>query len=228
MTKTPLSAALLLALAAQADDAAIKKHLSDFGVENIEISASPVKGLRQVVSDQGMFYASEDGQFFLQGSLVQMTEQGPVDLTYQPLLGKVDKEAEHMAVFKAENEKHVVNVFFDITCHYCKVMYKETPEYNKLGITVRYLAFPRNGLASKTARQMETIWQAEDRKAALDAAEKGKVPDKETRVEIVERHYNLGAQLGIQGTPAIFTGKGQLISGYLPAKELLERLEGEG
>ena len=90
---------------------------------------------------------------------------------------------------------------------------------------MRYLAFPRHGLASKTARQMETIWQSADRKTALDAAEKGQVPDKETRIDIVKRHYAIGDMLGIQGTPAILTDKGELISGYLPAKELLERLE---
>ena len=154
-----------------------------------------------------------------------MTDNGPLDLSYRPLLGKVDAESADMVVFKAKDEKHVVNVFFDITCHYCKVMYKENQQYNDLGITVRYLAFPRHGLASKTARQMETIWQSADRKTALDAAEKGQVPDKETRIDIVKRHYAIGDMLGIQGTPAILTDKGELISGYLPAKELLERLE---
>ena len=54
-----------------------------------------------------------------------MTDNGPLDLSYRPLLGKVDAESADMVVFKAKDEKHVVNVFFDITCHYCKVMYKE-------------------------------------------------------------------------------------------------------
>ena len=224
----PVFAALaVFSAAAVADDAKIIARLENFGVNNIEVSASPVPGLRQVISDQGAFYASEDGQFFLQGSLVQMTDAGPVDLTYQPFVAKVDALEKEMVVFKAENEKHVVNVFFDITCHYCKVMFKENQKYNDLGITVRYLAFPRNGLASKTARQMESVWQSDDRKAALTQAEAGKLPEKESRVDIVARHYQLGAQLGIQGTPAIFTDKGELISGYLPAKELLARLQGD-
>lgn len=223
--KKTLALLAALALTSHADDAKIKANLEKFGVQNIDISASPMAGIRQVTSDQGIFYASEDGQFYLQGSLVQLTDQGPIDLTYQPLLSKVNAESDTMIVFKAPNEQHVVNVFFDITCHYCKVMYKENKKYNDLGITVRYLAFPRNGLASKSARQMETIWQSDDRKAALDAAEKGQTPDKETRVNIVKRHYDLGAQLGIQGTPAIFTDKGQLISGYLPADDLFDRLE---
>lgn len=225
--KPILAALAVLSATALADDAAIRGQLQKFGLQHIEITDSPVPGLRQVMSEQGAFLATVDGQYFIQGSLVQMTDKGPVDLTLRPFLAKIDAQADHMVTFKAENEKHVVNVFFDITCHYCKVMFKETKEYNDLGITVRYLAFPRNGLASKTARQMETIWQAEDRKAALIAAEEGKLPEKETRVDIVKTHYELGAQIGIAGTPAMVTSGGELIGGYLPAKELLARLQGD-
>ncbi|MDO5091026.1 MAG: bifunctional protein-disulfide isomerase/oxidoreductase DsbC [Cardiobacteriaceae bacterium] len=224
----PMFAALaLLSAATFADDAAIRQQLAKFGMQQIEITDSPVPGLRQVVSDQGAFLATPDGQFFLQGSLVQMTDKGPVDLTLRPFLAKIDAQAEHAITFKAENEKHVVNVFFDITCHYCKVMFKENQAYNDLGITLRYLAFPRNGLASQSARQMETIWQSEDRKAALTAAEAGKLPEKETRVDIVKTHYELGAQIGIAGTPAMVTSGGELIGGYLPPQALLARLNGQ-
>lgn len=218
-------AAITLSAAAFADDNKIMQRLKNFGVGNIEISAAPIAGLRQVISDQGLFYASADGEYFLQGSLVQMTDNGPVDLTFRPFVKKLDDMEAHMVTFKAADEKHVVNVFFDVSCHYCKVMFKENKAYNDLGITVRYLAFPRNGLASKTARQMETIWQSEDRKAALTAAEEGRLPEKETRIDIVKQHYELGEMIGIQGTPAILTGGGELISGYLPPKELLARLE---
>ena len=217
--------ALALIGAAQADDAKIRARLETVGVTDITISDAPIAGLRQVMSDQGAFYASADGNYFLQGSLVQMTDDGPQDLTYQPYLERINAQTADMIVYPAKDEKHVVNVFFDITCHYCKVMYQENQGYNDLGITVRYLAFPRNGLASKTARQMESIWQAEDRHAALAAAENGTAPEKETRVDIVEKQYDLGVMLGIQGTPAILSDKGQLISGYLPPEELFARLE---
>ena len=47
MKKSILLTLLTLAAAAQADDAVISKKLHDFGLKQVEISASPVKGLRR-------------------------------------------------------------------------------------------------------------------------------------------------------------------------------------
>ena len=57
-----------------------------------------------------------------------------------------------MIVYPAKNEKHVVTVFIDISCHYCHLLHQQIKEYNELGITVRYLAFPRAGLNSQNCR----------------------------------------------------------------------------
>lgn len=67
-----------------------------------------------------------------------------------------------MIVYPAEKEKYVITVFMDITCHYCHLLHQKIKEYNELGITVRYLAFPRAGLNSNTAKQMEAIWTSRD------------------------------------------------------------------
>ena len=58
-----------------------------------------------------------------------------------------------MIVYPAKNEKHVVTVFMDITCHYCHLLHQQLKEYNDLGIAVRYLAFPRAGMNNQTAKQ---------------------------------------------------------------------------
>ena len=42
----------------------------------------------------------------------------------------------------------------------------------------------------------------------------------------VEKHYRLGREIGVTGTPAIITSNGQLIPGYVPAIDLLGRLQG--
>lgn len=44
-------------------------------------------------------------------------------------------------MYPAKNEKYVV-VVMD-SCHYLHLLHQQVSEYNKLGITVRYLAFPR-------------------------------------------------------------------------------------
>jgi thiol:disulfide interchange protein DsbC len=41
----------------------------------------------------------------------------------------------------------------------------------------------------------------------------------------VEKHFNIGQLLQVQGTPTIISDKGEIIVGYLPAEALKARLE---
>ena len=97
-------------------------------------------------------------------------------------------------------------------------------EYNDLGITVRYLAFPRAGM-NETARQMEAIWTSKDPVFALNEAEKGNLAKELKTPNIVKRHYDLGVQLGVQGTPSIVTSTGEVLGGYLKPHDLLAVLQ---
>lgn len=67
----------------------------------------------------------------------------PVNVTNQLLLGKLNALSNEMIVYKAPKEQHVITVFTDITCGYCHKLHEQMSDYNALGITVRYLAFPR-------------------------------------------------------------------------------------
>lgn len=216
--------AALLVSVATADDQDIENTLKSFGVTNLHISDSPVSGLRTVVSDQGVFYASEDGQYFLQGSLVQITPNGPVDLSNQPLMSKLESMQPEMIVFPAKEQKYVVNVFTDITCQYCSKLHKDMQAYNDRGITIRYLAFPRAGGSSKVANQMESIWTATDKNAAFNEAEQGKKFDGKTS-NIVKKQYELGNQFNVSGTPALVLENGVMIPGYISPDELLAILK---
>ena len=104
-------------------------------------------------------------------------------------------------------------------------MHEQLKEYNDLGITVRYLGFPRNGMDSKAAKQMEAIFTSKDPVFALNEAENGNLPKELKEAAVVKKHYELGGQFGVQGTPTIITSSGEVIGGYLPPKELLEALE---
>ena len=42
----------------------------------------------------------------------------------------------------------------------------------------------------------------------------------------VAKHYARGQKIGITGTPAIVTSSGELLPGYYPPNELLEKLKG--
>lgn len=207
-----------------ADDTTIINSLKKLGVEQIEVKSSPIKGMKTVITEQGILYASEDGKYVLQGKLFELTDKGPIDVSAKSLMSVLESYKNDMIVYPAKNEKHIVTVFMDITCHYCHKLHEEMKGYNDLGITVRYLAFPRRGM-DKTAQQMESIFTAKDKVQALNDAEKGKLPTELKTPQIVKKHYDLGVQFGVRGTPAIVTSSGELIGGYLPPKDLLAALE---
>ena len=152
--KKLLTALLITASAtAMASDAEIKSKLQALGAKNIEVKDSPVKGLKTAVTDQGILYVSENGQYVLQGKMYELTNKGPVDVAGKLLADKVNALKNEMIIYPAKNEKYVVTVFMDITCHYCHILHQQVKEYNDLGITVRSLAFPR-GRMNGTARQI--------------------------------------------------------------------------
>lgn len=210
---------------AMADDATIKAKLQVLGAKSVEVKVSPVAGVKTAVTDEGIIYVTEDGKYVFQGKLYELTNKGPVDVAGKLLMDKLNSYKNEMIVYPAKNEKHVVTVFMDITCHYCHLLHQQVKEYNDLGITVRYLAFPRAGVKSETAKQMEAIWTAKDPAFALNEAEKGNLPKEAKTPNIVKKQYELGVQFGVNGTPSIVTSTGEMIGGYLKPADLLAALE---
>lgn len=206
-----------------ASDADLKKQLEKMGATNVSISPSALPNFRTAITDQGVLQISDNGRFVIQGQVFELKNGKAVDITNNALLAELDALKGEMIVFPAKNEKHVVTVFMDITCHYCRVLHSKMQEYNDLGITIRYLAFPRAGM-NKTAEQMEAIWTADDKQFALNEADKGNLPKSLKKPNIVKKHYDLGVKFGVNGTPNMVTKDGELIRGYVEPKELLAML----
>ncbi|MNC20189.1 Thiol:disulfide interchange protein DsbC precursor [compost metagenome] len=181
--------------------------------------------MKTVLTDSGVLYVTEDGKHFIQGPLYDVSGAQPINVTNKLLVGKLSALEKEMIVYKAPQEKHVITVFTDITCGYCHKLHEEMKDYNALGITVRYLAFPRQGLQSQTENDMKGIWCAKDPKKAFDAAMKGETVTGGTCDMNIANHYNLGVLFGIQGTPAIVLSNGTVIPGYQGPKEMKQMLD---
>lgn len=213
-----------LACSAFADDASLKKQLEKMGATNVVISPSALPNFKTAVTDQGVLQISENGRFVIQGQVFELKEGKAIDITNNALLAELNTLENEMIIYPAKNEKHVVTVFMDITCHYCHILHSKLKEYNELGITIRYLAFPRGGMNTKTAKQMEAIWTADDKVFALNESEKGNLPKEQKTPKIVKKHYELGLKFGVNGTPNMVTKEGELIRGYVEPKELAAML----
>lgn len=193
---------------AHADDAAIRQSLAKLGVQSTEIQASPVAGMKTVLTHSGVLYVTDDGKHIIQGPMYDVSGAHPVNVTNKLLMSQLNALEKEMIVYKAPDEKHVITVFTDITCGYCHKLHEEMKDYNALGITVRYLAFPRQGLESQAEQDMKSIWCAKDKNKAFDDAMAGKgVKPASCDVNIAD-HYALGVQLGVSGTPAIVLSNG--------------------
>jgi len=222
MKKSLMMFTLLAAFssAVQADDAAIKQTLAKLGVQSTEIQPSPISGMKTVLTNSGVLYVTEDGKHMIQGPLYDVSGAQPINTTNSMLMTHLNALEKEMIVYKAANEKHVITVFTDITCGYCHKLHEQMADYNALGITVRYLAFPRQGMQSEAADNMKAIWCAKDRNKAFDDAMAGKgVKAASCDIDIADQ-YALGVQFGVSGTPAIVLSNGYVVPGYQGPQEM--------
>lgn len=224
--------AVLTVNSVRADEAAIKKALNEFmpGAQVESIAPSEIKGLFEVVSGGNIFYASEDGRYLLQGQMFDAVEKK--NITENKLAG-VRKQAleqvgeKNMIIFKPAAGKHVVSIFTDIDCGYCRKLHSEIDQYMAQGISVRYLFFPRAGKGSESYSKAVSVWCAADRQKALTTAKKGESLETKNCDNPVDQHMALGEAFGMNGTPMIVTEKGNILPGYVPAAQLAKILAKE-
>ena len=205
--------------------ATITRTFPDIEITNIK--KSPVTGLFEVLLGPEVLYATADGRYILQGDLIDMKQKRNLSEEQRSharenLLGSIS--ADEYIEYSPVEHKHTVYVFTDIDCGFCRKLHRDMPELNKRGIAVRYLAFPRAGINSTTFKQMESVWCAVDRNKAMNEAKQGMKVSKKTCANPVARQLALGQDIGVRGTPAIFSEQGQSISGYVPPDKLLKIL----
>lgn len=193
------------------------------GVQLDSVKASPIPGLYEVMVGSNILYVSDDGNYMVQGSLIDIPNQKNLTEAQQAVtrLAALEKIGTHrMIVFKPKIQSHYVYVFTDIDCGYCRKLHSEIDQYLKEGIEVRYLFFPRAGEGSESYFKAVSVWCAKNRNEALTRAKKGDPLDKKECDNPVKEHLALGNAFGASGTPMIVTDKGEIIPGYVPAPKL--------
>tara|TARA_B100000925_G_scaffold271434_1_gene234619 strand:- start:2676 stop:3380 length:705 start_codon:yes stop_codon:yes gene_type:complete len=181
------------------------------------------------VANNQILYVSKDFKYVIAGEVIEIGDSNISSMNdqYQKkfITQVISSISEDETIkFQSKEVKHELFVFTDVSCSYCRLFHSEIDEYLELGITVKYLAFPRDGLESNIADEMEKVWCNEDRKLALTALKKGKSVKNEVCTNPVEEHYRKGALIGITGTPALILEDGTKLSGYIPASELIKIL----
>jgi thiol:disulfide interchange protein DsbC len=193
-------------------------------------SAAPMPGMIAVqLSDGDTLYATNDGRYLIAGdlyevgdALVNLTEKAR-DAQRKQLIAAVAPG--DMAIFPAQGQtKAVITVFTDVDCGFCRKLHLEVPQMNKMGVEVRYLAYPRAGVGSPSYDKLVTAWCSSNRQDAITRMKRGEELPPKTCDNPVAREYELGHLAGLKGTPSIVLEDGRMLGGYLSAEELGEML----
>jgi thiol:disulfide interchange protein DsbC len=235
MNQLLLAAALLGALvapafASQKEQATVRAAIETLvpGAAIDSVTKAPLAGFWEVTLGGQVVYVTGDGKYLVQGVLydipakVDLTEasKARVRTTALKELG-----ADKRIIFAPAAPKHTVTVFTDIDCGYCRRMHEQMPEYNKLGIAIEYLFFPRAGAGSESWDKSVSVWCSDDRHKALTDAKAGSEIDNKQCSNPIEEEFALGARIGVNGTPMVIAADGTQLGGYVPPEQLLQRLE---
>ncbi len=223
-----VTAAPLTPLAAEL--AAVAAHLP--GAHPGDIRTTPIPGIYEFRQGAELVYVTADGRYGLAGDLYRLADRSNLSDARRRelrlgLIGAVPESS--MVVFApAAPAKYTITVFTDVDCTYCRALHKQIAEYNRLGVKVRYMFFPRSGPNSESWSKAEQVWCSADRRAALTQAKLGMaITAAICKPNAVADQYALGRAIGLTGTPGIVTESGELLPGYAPPDELLQELQQE-
>ena len=200
------------------------------GIKPDDVRMSPVNGLYEIARGSQIGYASPDGKYVILGDMIDIDSNANLSesrrRTIRERLIETVPESE-MIVFSPKDPKYTITVFTDIDCGYCRRLHSQIAEYNRLGIRVRYLFFPRSGPNTDSWHKAEAVWCAQNRNDALTRAKLGEVIKSADcgADNIVARDYELGHKLEVDGTPAIFLSTGEMLPGYSPPGQLAKYLK---
>jgi len=220
----------------RADDAGVtqvreRMQEIDPSFEPDQIRPTRIDGLYEVISGANVFYISRDGRLMVRGQIVDLETNRNLTAERRRQLVQQEIEAlgeDSMLVYPPREgpPRHSITVFTDTTCPYCRQLHAGLMELVKqYPVKVRYLMFPRAGLAAGSADTLRNIWCAADPQAAMTAAKTGgSVAQRSESCETpIKEHFNLAREIGVSGTPYMLVDD-HIVSGYRPNETLLRMM----
>jgi thiol:disulfide interchange protein DsbC len=199
------------------------------GVKPENVQSTPVPGIFEVLRGSDILYMTRDGQYAFTGDLYQVPSRANLTEVHRREMRRklIDAVPEsRMVVFSPPDPKYTVTVFTDVDCSYCRALHRQIADYNRLGVRVRYVFYPRTGPDTASWHKAEQVWCSADRKAALTRAKLGEALEAPVCANTpVAQEYELGQAIGLEGTPGIVAANGALVGGYLAPDALVTELK---
>lgn len=191
--------------------AAMQKLAPMQQLKGFRISALP--GYYEGVIGGQVVYASLDGRYLIRGQVddtvrgENLSEASMAVRRLEVLAGIGDDQRLR---YVPPKPRHLITVFTDVDCPYCKRLHAQITEYAALGIGIDYLFFP---LATHPDAQRKSahVWCAPDRNAAYDAIMAGTTLDRRQCANPVTATVAAGKEIGVAATPTAIGPDGRVI-----------------
>jgi thiol:disulfide interchange protein DsbC len=195
----------------------IKKQYPNLKISNIQ--KTEMQGLYSANLDQQIIYVGEDGQHMFVGSMIRLKDQK--NLTKDLVLGQNSIDWKQLPLKDAiktvkGSGQHVLAVFSDPNCPYCKQL---EPELDKLkDATIYTFIYPLKPQSIVVSRQ---VWCAPNQSYSWKKLiQQGVKPTVTSCANPIDRNLELGKKLGFNGTPTLIFANGFKLVGARSAEEI--------
>ncbi len=215
-------------LPAHAQEAQIRKALSErlpqLGAIE-EVRKTPMAGLYEVRIGTDLYYADAQGNFLIQGQLLDTRQKRNLTEERTEKLLSIDfaslPVADAFTIVRG-NGKRKLAVFQDPNCGYCKRFERDLQGVDN--ITIHMFLYPI--LGPDSLEKSRNIWCAKDKpKAWQDWMLREQVPAKGScDTAALQRNVEFGRKWRINGTPTLVFADGSRIPGAISAQQVEQKL----
>lgn len=218
----------LLALQAQAQEATIRKNLTE-RLPNIpkidEVSKTPMGGLFEIRMGSDIMYTDAEGNFLIQGNLIDVRQKRNLTEERMDKLSAIPFDQLPLKNTFSQvrgNGKRKLVVFADPNCGFCKRFEKDLQKLDN--VTIQHVLYPILGEDSKT--KSKHIWCARDKaKVWNDWMINGVTPPAANcDTAAIEANVDFGKKNRITGTPTLFFADGSRVVGAVPLAQIESQL----
>ena len=230
-----LKAGVLLAamagacVGAVAQEAVIRKNLANRipQMPKIdEVTKSPMPGLWELrVNGSEIMYTDEQGNFLIQGSLIDTKQRRNLTEERQDKLNAVAFDllpVKDAFTIVRGNGKRKLAVFEDPNCGYCKRFERDLAQIDN--VTVHVFLYPI--LSADSADKSRNIWCSKDKaKSWANWMHNEEMPKPgNCDSSAIARNLEFGKKYKITGTPTLFFYNGTRVPGALPGAQVEKML----
>ena len=224
----PLCLAVLALGSAQAQEATIRKNLSE-RLPNMpkidEVSKTPMNGLYEVRMGSDIMYSDAEGHFLIQGNLIDVRQKRNLTEERVDKLSAIPFDQLPLKNSFSQvrgNGKRKLVVFADPNCGFCKRFERDLQKLDN--VTIQHVLYPILGEDSKT--KSKNIWCARDKaKAWNDWMIQGVMPPAaQCDSAAIEANVEFGRKHRITGTPTLFFADGSRVVGAVPLSQIENQL----